>query len=236
MPARPGRGSLTPRQNEIYEFIRSCIQEEQAPPTIPEIADHFDLRSTNGVFEHLNALEVKGFIIRHPGKARGIALVDPGLSGTSGPTGNTRQIPIVGDGYSSNPYSIFMNPQGMFTPDPETMPTENAFVVIVVDDGMDRDGIFKGDYAVVRQTNDFSDGDLVFALVGNQKIIRRLEHAGPRRYLAAVNRHYNKISVLDGSPDVALMGQVAAVVRKVTSRKPAPKTSTKAKTQKAKKR
>lgn len=218
MPPRTGRGSLTPRQNEIYEFIRSCIEEDQAPPTIPEIAEHFRLRSTNGVFEHLNALEAKGFIIRQSGKARGIALVDPDLSGSAGSGTATRQIPIVGDGQSSNPYSIFMNPRGMFSPDPELMPTENAFVVIVTDDAMDKEGIFKGDYAVVRQTNELADGDLVFALAGDQKVVRRLEYAGPRRYLTAVNRHYTKIAVPDGSPDVALMGIVAAVVRKVKSR------------------
>lgn len=235
MPPRTGRGSLTPRQNEIYEFIRSCIEENQAPPTIPEIAEHFRLRSTNGVFEHLNALETKGFIIRQSGKARGIALVDPDLSGSAGTGSAIRQIPIVGDGHSSNPYSIFMNPRGMFSPDPELMPAENAFVVIVTDDAMDKEGIFKGDYAVIRQTNELSDGDLVFALAGDQKVVRRLEYAGPRRYLTAVNRHYNKIAVPDGSPDIALMGSVAAIIRKVKSRN-ASATGTKAKTQRSRKK
>lgn len=215
MASRAGRGSLTPRQNEIYEFIRSYMEKQQAPPTIPEIAEKFRLRSTNGVFEHLNALEAKGYIVRHAGKARGIALVDPDVSGKSGKGTGVRQIPIVGGGHSSNPFSIFMNPRGMFTPDPETMPTENAFVVVVTDDGMDKEGIFKGDYAVVRQRSDLRDGDIVFALVEDQSVIRRLEHAGPRRYLAALNRHYAKIPVPDGSPDVALIGEVAAVVRRL---------------------
>lgn len=215
MASRAGRGSLTPRQNEIYEFIRSRIEKEQAPPTIPEIAERFRLRSTNGVFEHLNALETKGYIIRHPGKARGIALVDPGLSGKAASGNAARQIPIVGEGHSSNPFSIFMNPRGMFTPDPETMPTENAFVAVVADDGMDKEGIFKGDYAIVRQRGDLRDGDIVFALVEDRQVVRRLEHAGPRRYLAALNRHYAKIPLPDGSPDVALMGEVTAVVRRV---------------------
>ena len=219
MPSRTGRGSLTPRQNEIYEFIRSCIEEDGGPPTIPEIADEFKLRSTNGVFEHLNALEAKGYIERRKGKARGILLLDPAVPGGTGSGGGARQIPIVGDGHSSNPFSIFMNPRGTFTPDPETMPTENAFVVIVADDGMDKEGIFKGDYAVVRQTTDLVDGDLVFALHGNQSVIRRLEQAGPRRYLTAVNRHYRKTGVVEGSPDIALMGEVVAIVKKTAREK-----------------
>ncbi len=214
MASRTGRGSLTPRQNEIYEFIRSRIEEEQAPPTIPEIAERFGLRSTNGVFEHLNALETKGYIIRHKGKARGISLADPALISPGVAGSAVRQLPIVGDGHSSNPFSIFMNPRGMFTPDPETMPTENAFVALVTDDAMDKEGIFKGDYVVVRQTNNVDDGALVFALVGNQSVVRRLEQAGPRRYLTAVNRHYQKVALMEGSPETALIGEVAAVVRR----------------------
>ena len=213
MASRTGRGSLTPRQNEIYEFIRSHIDEEQAPPTIPEIAERFRLRSTNGVFEHLNALETKGYIIRHKGKARGIMLADPGLNTSS--SGNAlRQIPIVGEGNSANPFSIFMNPRGSFTPDPETMPTENAFAAIVADDGMDKEGIFKGDLVVVHQTIQIEDGMLVFALVGNSSVVRRLEQAGPRKYLTAVNRHYQKVGVVEGSPETAVIGEVAAVVRR----------------------
>lgn len=218
MPPSSVRASLTPRQNEIYEFICSRIEEQQAPPTIPEIAEQFKLRSTNGVFEHLNALEAKGYIVRRAGKARGITVVNPDLSRSGGSGKSVRQIPIVGDGNSRNPFSIFMNPLGMFTPDPELMPADNAFVVIVADDAMDREGIFKGDYAVVRQTTEVEHDDLVFALVGDQHVVRRLEQAGPRRYLTAVNRHYSKIAAPEGSPDVALMGRVAAVVRRIGGR------------------
>ena len=218
MSSRVGRG-LTPRQNEIYEFIRSHIEEEQAPPTIPEIAEEFNLRSTNGVFEHLQALEAKGYITRYKGKARGIMLVDPDLSGKSSNNATSRQLPIVGNGHSSNPFSIFMNPRGMFTPDPETMPTENAFVAIVADDAMDKEGIFKGDYAVVQQTTDLNNGDLVFALVGDQSVIRRLEQAGPRHYLTALNRHYKKVALVEGSPETALIGEVVTVIRKTARRR-----------------
>ena len=214
MPSRTGRGSLTPRQNEIYEFIKAHIEEEQSPPTIPEIATRFKLRSTNGVFEHLAALEAKGYIRRHPNRARGIVLADGAVTIGGGASGAVRQIPIVGDGHSSNPFSIFMRPRGMFTPDPELMPTENAFVAVVADDGMDKEGIFKGDYAVVTQSNDIADGRLVFALIEAQAVVRRLEQAGPRRYLVAVNRHYPKLPLPDGSPDAALMGEVVFIVRR----------------------
>ena len=218
MVSRTGRGSLTSRQNEIYEYLCSVIEETYAPPTIPEIARHFGLRSTNGVYEHLQALEAKGYIERLKGKARGIRILDPeaiSIGGSSG-SGPSTQIPIVGEGDSANPFSIFMRPRGMFTPDAGMMPTDNAFVAIVSDDAMDREGIFKGDYAVVRQTTDLANGDLVFALLGKRSLIRRLEASGPRRYLTSVNRHYKKEKVIPGSPDSALIGKVITIVRRVS--------------------
>ena len=216
MVSRTGRGSLTARQNEIYEYVCSVIEKTLAPPTIPEIASHFRLKSTNGVFEHLQALEAKGYIERIPGKARGIRLLDPSAVTIGGGAGSaTSQIPIVGEGNSSNPFSIFLRPRGMFTPDPATMPTDNAFVAIVSDDGMDKEGIFKGDYAIVQQTSDLKDGMLVFALLGDNALVRRLDASGPRSYLRAVNRHYKKEAVMSGSPDVALIGKVVSILRKV---------------------
>lgn len=163
--------------------------------------------------EHLVALEAKGYIRREAKKARGIALTDRGPVGSDG---GGRKIPIVGEGNSANPYSIFMTPRGMFSPDPDSMPTENAFAAIVPDDGMDREGIFKGDLAVVAQSQKPTDGTLVYALLENRAVVRRFEQSGPRPYLVAANRRYDKIAVLDGSPDQAILGVVTTVIRKVT--------------------
>lgn len=208
----PARGSLTPRQNEIYEFIRSCIQGRNSPPTITEIGARFGIRSTNGVNEMLLALERKGYIIRLRGTARGIALPDNAPSATASGKG-PRKIPIVGEGDSSNPFTIFMNPQGTLAPDPSLFPTTNSFAAIVTDDGMNGEGILKGDHVIVRQMKDLPDGALVFALAGTQQLVRRLQGTGELRHLVAANRYYKKMPVIDGRDDVALLGQVVGVMR-----------------------
>lgn len=58
------KSSLTPRQNEIYDFIKNTIRAKFTPPTIKEIMLNFKLKSTNGVNDVLNVLEHKGYIIR----------------------------------------------------------------------------------------------------------------------------------------------------------------------------
>src|SRR5437660_11281668 len=63
---------LTERQEKILSFIKKSIQDQGYPPTIREIGEHFGIRSTNGVNDHLKALERKGHLLR--GGLRGRAL------------------------------------------------------------------------------------------------------------------------------------------------------------------
>ena len=71
------RQVLTPRQAEIFAYIRDWILGKGHPPTVREIGRQFDITSPNGVICHLKALERKGYIIRsQDGHSRGITLAD----------------------------------------------------------------------------------------------------------------------------------------------------------------
>ena len=65
---------LTRRQEQILAEIRKSIRERGYPPTLREIGSAMNIRSTNGVNDHLRALERKGFISRDDETARGIKL------------------------------------------------------------------------------------------------------------------------------------------------------------------
>lgn len=68
---------LTDRQRTIFEFLCTHIETQGYPPTVREIADHFGLSSTNGVADHLFALESKGWISRNRRVSRGIRVMAP---------------------------------------------------------------------------------------------------------------------------------------------------------------
>lgn len=68
---------LTARQQKVLDFIRSHIVEKGYPPTLREIGKHMNILSTNGVQDHLLALERKGFITRANLVSRGIRPVEP---------------------------------------------------------------------------------------------------------------------------------------------------------------
>src|SRR6476469_3160533 len=69
--------ALTQRQREILDFISASIVERGFPPTLREIGEHFNIRSTNGVNDHLKALEKKGHLRREDLKSRAMRPVMP---------------------------------------------------------------------------------------------------------------------------------------------------------------
>lgn len=70
----------TQRQFALLEFVRAYVRDRGRPPSIREIAAHLGIKSTNGVVDHLSALERKGYLRRAMHTARGIELTTPGQS------------------------------------------------------------------------------------------------------------------------------------------------------------
>src|SRR5215510_13834586 len=84
------RGVLTDRQREILDFITQSIRERGYPPTLRESGLHFGIRSTNGVNDHLRALEKKGYLQREDLKSRALRpMVQTTMPGMMGPASAT---------------------------------------------------------------------------------------------------------------------------------------------------
>src|SRR6185436_8961759 len=80
-------------QQKVLDFISASIEERGYPPTLREIGEHMGIRSTNGVNDHLKALEKKGYLEREDLKSRALRPIS--LEG-AGPTGNVVEVPILG--------------------------------------------------------------------------------------------------------------------------------------------
>ena len=72
---RTAPNKLTPKQGKILTFVIKYGTKQGYSPSIREIGDQFEIRSTNGVFDHLNAIERKGFIRRDRNQARSIVVL-----------------------------------------------------------------------------------------------------------------------------------------------------------------
>src|SRR5207237_9641155 len=94
---------LTERQEKILSFIKKSIIDQGYPPTIREIGEHFGIRSTNGVNDHLKALERKGYLERGELKSRALRVIEAGRGGSAGrPTGRSQlgELQSVPESYS----------------------------------------------------------------------------------------------------------------------------------------
>ncbi|MCG3151316.1 MAG: LexA repressor [bacterium] len=89
---------MTARQAEILRFIVQFQQEHDYTPSFREIAQEFQIRSTKAISDHLQALEVRGYLTRERKKSRTIRLepVSFELYGTGAASSPAASAPPLG--------------------------------------------------------------------------------------------------------------------------------------------
>ncbi|MCF7876235.1 transcriptional repressor LexA [Candidatus Bipolaricaulota bacterium] len=205
------RKNLTERQYEILEFICRRIDKDSRPPTIREIGREFSISSTKGVFDHLDALEKKGWITKSSGEARGI---QPIREKTEELFGKEEGLPIVGSVVAGGPTLAVENVEGLLELDEMFPNQEELFALRVDGDSMIEAGIHKGDILVVRQQPTADVGDIVVAVINDDKgTVKKLSRVDEEVHLKPANPYYDTI-VRDPS-EVEIRGRVVGVVRKM---------------------
>ena len=69
-------GKITAKQKEILDFIKSELMNRGYPPSVRDICQAVNLKSTSSVHSHLETLEKNGYIRRDPTKPRAIEIMD----------------------------------------------------------------------------------------------------------------------------------------------------------------
>src|SRR3954462_10447066 len=152
---------LTERQEKILSFIKKSIQDQGYPPAIREIGEHFGIRSTNDVNDHLKALERKGYLMRGELKSRALSIIDGGKSGMSprfpkmsrrelspAGSGDIVEIPLIGKVAAGAPILAQENITDHVRIDTMLIGDtgKKVFALRVAGDSMIGDGILDGDY------------------------------------------------------------------------------------------
>ena len=202
---------LTKRQQLVLEFIQESIQENGFPPTLREIGAHFGIRSTNGVNDHLLALQRKGYLRRQDMKSRA-------LRPTASATGVPREVPLVGRVAAGQPLLAIENLEGTLRVDSSLLPGEggNYFALRVRGESMIGAGILDGDIVFVRQQEEAASGTIVVAMVGDEATVKTLYRDGERLRLQPSNPAVAPIVVgRDDGRTLRILGIVVGVYRKV---------------------
>ncbi len=183
---------LTERQQQVLHYIRQSINERGYPPTLREIGAHMGIRSTNGVNDHLRALERKGYLTREDMKSRALrpreldgggngsepvrsALVGNGGEAPANDQEDDELVEIAVVGRIAAGLPILAEEHVLDTVRIERTLVRGGrevFGLRVTGDSMIEAGIFSGDYIFVRRQLTAQRGDIVVALIGDEATVK----------------------------------------------------------------
>ena len=141
-------GKITAKQQEILEYIKSCILSKGYPPAVREICEAVHLKSTSSVHSHLETLERNGYIRRDPTKPRAIEIMDDDFALTRRDVVN---VPIIGTVTAGEPILAEENIIDYFPVPVEMLPNLPTFMLKVHGESMINAGIYDGDAVIVAQ-------------------------------------------------------------------------------------
>ncbi len=208
---------LTARQREILEFIRKFTAQAGYPPTVREIGAHFGF-VPRSVFDHLKALERKGYLRREATKSRSLQILDaPGAlppEGTTRPAVPSREIPVLGRVAAGQPLLSEQNVEGTFILPREWVNGDEAFLLKVQGESMIGAHILPGDHALVRRQASAENGDIVVALVDDEATVKRIFFRSDAIILQPENPGMPSIRVTPGEQSFQILGKVVGILRR----------------------
>ncbi|MFO0723632.1 MAG: transcriptional repressor LexA [Myxococcota bacterium] len=220
---------LTERQREILDFIQARIEEQGYPPTIREIGEVMGIRSTNGVNDHLKALERKGYLKREGLKSRALRPVQTD-SPSSRPsavlpdnvvplTGNMISVPVLGRVAAGAPILADEHVETTVQVDSFFLgasPSDRVFALRVTGESMIDAGIYDGDYIFVRKQLEARPGQIVVAMIDGEATVKRYQPEGDVVRLVPENSRMKPIVVRKQDfRSTSILGIVCGVYRRV---------------------
>ena len=224
---------LTERQRQILEFITRRIEEQGYPPTIREIGEQMGIKSTNGVNDHLKALERKGFLKREGLKSRALrpvhmpepdgaaeSAVDTNVVSAIIPdSGSMVSVPVLGRVAAGQPILADEHPEKTVHVDSFFLggrSGEKIFALRVAGESMIEAGILDGDYIFVRKQLEAKRGDIVVAMIDGEATVKRYEPKGDVIHFVPENSSMEPIVVRKSDfRSTSILGIVVGVYRQV---------------------
>lgn len=207
-------GRLSPRQEQMLQFIRRCLEEWGRPPTVRDMVQKLGFSTTSAVDYHLKRLQRAGLIRRPRRLARGIELAGDRPAGR---LWAAARIPIVGRIAAGQPIeAIEEREQEAVDWHPE-LGAQGAFALRVKGKSMTEDYIDDGDLVLVRPQPTAEDGDIVVALITGgptgepEATLKRLYREGDRIRLQPAKADMPPIYI--PPQELKIQGKVIAVIR-----------------------
>jgi repressor LexA len=211
---------LTARQGEVLEFIRQFMAKAGYPPTVREIGAHFGF-VPRSIFDHLKALERKGYLRRTASKSRSLQILDTAPVAASASrlaargSRSYRELPILGRVAAGQPLLSDQNLEGTSVVPLDWVNGDEAFLLKVQGESMIGAHICPGDQALVRRQSTAENGDIVVALLNDEATIKRILFRPDGLVLQPENPAMPPIQVKKNEKSFQIVGKVVGILRKL---------------------
>lgn len=203
--------SISKKQMEILDYIKEKVHAKGYPPSVREICEAVNLKSTSTVHGHLTKLEDLGFIRRDLTKPRAIEILGDNDFDIEELHPETNYIPVVGQVTAGVPILAVENIEEEF-PMPASMTSNGDFFMLrVKGDSMIEAGILDRDYVLVKQQAEAINGQIVVAMVEDSATVKRFFKESNRFRLQPENQSMSPIY----ANEVSVLGIVKGVFRKM---------------------
>jgi repressor LexA len=190
------------KAQEILDFINFTIKNDGYSPSVREICEAVNLKSTSTVQYHLNKLEKKGVINKSERKSRSLHL--------NNSINEFRSVPIVGEIAAGLPLSAEDNQIGEL-PYPESNFNDSLIALKVNGDSMIEAGIHDGDLVVIDKSKKPLDGDIgAFLVYDTEATVKYIDTIRNKQYLIPANKNYENIEI---SENISVVGKVVSLFR-----------------------
>ena len=196
---------MTKRQLQVLNFIAEYIRKQSFPPTVRDIADHFEI-SVKGAHDHITALRKKGHLKQADKRPRtmGLAYKRPEDSP------DLLEIPILGSVAAGIPLLAEENFDGNIVMHRAMFKkSKKYFALKVKGDSMSGAGILEGDTAIIEKQSTVLNGEIAVAVIDEAVTLKRFYKENTRIRLQSENPAYKPIY----SKDVKILGRLFTVVR-----------------------
>lgn len=199
-------GKITAKQQQILDYIKDEILKKGYPPTVREIGETVNLKSTSSVHSHLETLEKNGYIKRDPTKPRAIEICDDSFQIVRT---EMVSLPVIGNVAAGQPIFAEENIEDYFPVPADMVPKGESFILKVRGDSMINAGIFSGDRIFVNSCNTANNGDMVVARIEDGATVKTFYKENGYIRLQPENDSMDPIIV----DDCQIIGKVFGVFR-----------------------
>lgn len=188
--------------NEVYNFILEHVSNNGFPPSVREICQELNIKSTATAYYYIEKLMERGLLEKSKSKNRAITIPQS--------ASNFKSIPVLGTISAGSPIFAVENLEG-YCPIPDELNTGGTeFALRVKGDSMINAGILNNDIIIVKQQNDAINGQIVVALIDDSATVKRFYQKGGKIILHPENDTMSDMEF----DNVVILGVVKGLMRK----------------------